>query len=824
MKAQVLIKKLVSSTGIFLLLILGQSMAAPLPMPKDRISDISNTKHNFSATELSSANRTLMATTESRICVFCHTPHNATNPSFQQAPLWNRALGGATSYTMYNSTSSDVLVSGAQPGFSSKLCLSCHDGTLAIGEVGVLNGKSNGIIDMRGTGPGGKMAEGKGVNTGFTSQLGGASGVDLTNDHPIGILYNSPLALADGELADPANTNLIVARNRGTKQPVVPLEPTIKLAPGQILKEGLVECVTCHDPHIRSTKPNENIKFLRLHRFQEQTPIDAPFDLNRDIGCIACHTKSNWANSAHAHPLVADETYSQTAADLREFGTSNVATSVAVWNASCLSCHDAHSVPGARWLLREGVLNQPVNLSPKQAGPSALEETCLGCHSSGGGVLSSQGNGTPVMDIRQDFNEPYRMPITSPDQAQTEEVHDIGSKDKTKSLWGKDFVEERLLLDNNKRHVECSDCHHPHRLTRRQLATEPGGIPDAKGTHVHEPGKPHTNLASGVLRGTWGVEPEYGSAGKAFMSVANSYLLKQGDPGSNTSTAVSSSYLTREYQVCLKCHSSYAYGNNPPLLGALTGGTSSADSFPPNMLRYTDQAMEFQAPLGHKGEVSTSDSGAAVGYSTNNHRSWHPVIENTGRSAAANGAFLAPFNLDLGNQTMYCADCHGSATAAGTVIPNINRSWGPHGSSKRFILKGTWDAATGTNQTEGLCFKCHNYADYADPSNTVSNKSGFSNTTKTNLHVAHANILGVLVCSNCHVAVPHGWKNKALLVNLNDVGPEQGLPANTSIPDAQLPYNNPPYYANARLKISASGFAASGNWQKANCQGCHLLP
>jgi hypothetical protein len=67
------------------------------------------------------------------------------------------------------------------------------------------------------------------------------------------------------------------------------------------------------------------------------------------------------------------------------------------------------------------------------------------------------------------------------------------------------------------------------------------------------------------------------------------------------------------------------------------------------------------------------------------------------------------------------------------------------------------------------------------------------------------------------VAVPHGWKNKALLVNLNDVGPEAGLPSGTEIAsDAPSDlYSQPPYYLNAKLKVR--NFRASGTWREQDC-------
>jgi hypothetical protein len=101
-------------------------------------NDILNTPHNLSA----SGPGTVTANSESQVCVFCHTPHGATNSP--GAPLWNRALSAET-YTTYSSSSLDAeTIAGqlAQPAGSSKLCLSCHDGTLAISSVNVLAGQA----------------------------------------------------------------------------------------------------------------------------------------------------------------------------------------------------------------------------------------------------------------------------------------------------------------------------------------------------------------------------------------------------------------------------------------------------------------------------------------------------------------------------------------------------------------------------------------------------------------------------------------------------------------------------------------------------------
>lgn len=768
-------------------------LASPPALWAARISDIANTKHNLSTSSPGS----VRSTSTDEVCIFCHTPHGAT--SFPGSPLWNRELSNQT-YTVYTSSSldaEDIMGQLDQPGGSSKLCLSCHDGTLAIGTVNVMGGEQNVSIPMSGTAADGSMPAGAGELTGFTRDLG----IDLTNDHPISLNYNTALAIADSELVEPVAAPYIGVRSPGFR-PLVPLEDT---GGGGVAQ---MQCASCHDPHVRDEDQAEVIKFLRLNRFQQATPVGGIFDEGADIVCIACHDKVGWNTSAHALPSVANETYTSDGSSLREFPVG-----LPVWQAACLNCHDNHTVHGARRLLREGTDSVG---TPKSGGESAVEETCYQCHSAVPVVNNPAGD---VKDIRSDFSLPRHMPITSFEQVAGLEVHDITDAD---------LSESQLLLGKNNlsnRHAECTDCHNPHRLAKNSLFNLIGT--DLQATHEHASG--HSNIASGVLKGSWGVEPLYGNA--VFPSLPNSYLLKTGDGGIGAGSDVNSTWLTREYQICLKCHSDYGYSDNNafplggrPNLGASGGGTPPGTN---GLTQYTNQAMEFQAPLFHKGEVTTTDSGAATGFTNNNHRSWHPVIDDTGRDLATRqasaNAWLLPWNLSVGFQTMYCSDCHGSNTASNSVVPLGTNAWGPHGSTNDFLLKGNWNSQTGgqsrdvpaTDPNNGLCFKCHDFQTYADR-NGDSNNSGFSGSDSNNLHAFHADRIERLQCSWCHIAIPHGWKNKAFLVNLNDVGAEAGVPAGTQVRNnTTAAYNQEPYYLNALLKIV--NFATSGNWEDTNC-------
>src|SRR5262245_61255919 len=94
------------------------------PRPASADDRVINSKHDLS----SQGPGPVRALGESQVCIFCHTPHNA-SPA---APLWNRA-NPESHYRIYSSSTTQARVD--QPGGPSKLCLSCHDGTIALGMV-----------------------------------------------------------------------------------------------------------------------------------------------------------------------------------------------------------------------------------------------------------------------------------------------------------------------------------------------------------------------------------------------------------------------------------------------------------------------------------------------------------------------------------------------------------------------------------------------------------------------------------------------------------------------------------------------------------------
>ena len=162
-------------------------------------------------------------------CKFCHTPHGA----MPKTPGWNRKMSDAV-YKIYQSSSLDAKV--GQPTGASKMCLSCHDGTVALTHTR------------------------KGGASGVYITPGDANiGTDLSDDHPISFVYSDSLAAKDTHLHSPST-----------------IGEQLKLD-----RDGEVQCTTCHTPH-----DNSYGDFLVMSN-------------QRSGMCVSCHNLDGWSGSLH---------------------------------------------------------------------------------------------------------------------------------------------------------------------------------------------------------------------------------------------------------------------------------------------------------------------------------------------------------------------------------------------------------------------------------------------------------------------------------------------------------------------------------------------
>ncbi len=267
------------------------------------------------------------------LCIFCHTPHSAGG----QRGLWNRAAPPMV-YKLYESSTTEADLQ--QPTGSSRLCLSCHDGMVAIGAM-----RRHGDASL--------------------GKLSGPSvlGTDLSDDHPISFLYDQSLVARRRDLANPSA-----------------LSGAVRLD-----ESGQVQCTSCHDAH--------------LDRYPEFLVMDPSYSSL----CVTCHQIPHWPESAHATSSAAIAPGQGAAGlDYATVGQSGCSSCHRSHGAShpefllaapaeegvCLACHDGSGAatdlrgesvkPSAHRVDRYSDLHDPTE------NPNTMAEhvECVDCHDS----------------------------------------------------------------------------------------------------------------------------------------------------------------------------------------------------------------------------------------------------------------------------------------------------------------------------------------------------------------------------------------------------------------------------------------------------------
>jgi predicted CXXCH cytochrome family protein len=526
---------------------------------------------------------------------------------------------------------------------------------------------------------------------------------------------------------------------------------------------GNVECLTCHDVHGAAGTTSPAGMLLRVS--------------NSLALCTDCHTLADTATAnVHTNPtsgiLWPGDQYG---------GSTYPAITNTADRGACKNCHTPHG-----WV-------DAANPTQSYGGGfgARQDNLCLTCH-----------DGSPSLkDIRTEVLKAVRHPVA-------------------RSTGG--------------RLVGCGGCHNPHMaipgvhayattatLDRNRIRTATG-----------------VNLI-GSLKGADGVAFNYsGLANWGVPTAANFTKLPMGSP------AVAASGAEFEYQVCFKCHTSHDPANSTPTSSVLrtvawggvtpyyTTGTAKFTNGSPavagtgttwtaqmvgmylqkdiNSPAYRISAVGSATSLTLASAYTGATDAAAGAYAITRqetdlaqefnpaNRSGHPVVTglNNYPGSAAPKALIntymkAPWNTNLGTQTMLCSDCHSTDGSA---------AQGPHGSAAQFMLRSfpggpppaNWPAVTLANtfgatvSAQSWCKNCH----------VLTNSS----TTTNNVHTQNSTHMGKF-CYNCHLVVPHGSKLSRLMAS------------NTNMPTRYAYQNN---LANVVIiqfkKTTPQGYAAS------NCQ------
>lgn len=202
-------------------------------------SQIKDTRHNLSI----SGPGQYKSLDETEICKFCHTPHSA-NP---RQPLWNHELSAVTYYNTYQSPTFEANLTGEAPlaiNGHSRLCLSCHDGTVALGAA--QTGKSRTTSEKK-------------VLGALPPTARGYLGTDLSGSHPVSFQVSE--ALISRNNAKDSLLNRLAAMKS---------DPQVRLD-----ENDRVQCTSCHDVHCDKHYASSGIHFWAKPTFNDV--------------CLVCH-------------------------------------------------------------------------------------------------------------------------------------------------------------------------------------------------------------------------------------------------------------------------------------------------------------------------------------------------------------------------------------------------------------------------------------------------------------------------------------------------------------------------------------------------------
>jgi len=198
------------------------------------------------------------------LCTYCHTPQRASSTPL----LWNHTASRNTFRWDVSSTTAGTRLpafSGASYRGPSARCLSCHDGSVAIGDVSLAEG----------SGPGEPGSAGSMRMTDFAAKYQIGANGDLSGNHPVGVPF--PMGRMPGTYngvtngsahgtfvaADWQANPLAFGRARVRLYQEDTTGQVSAISSSAVAMNAGVECSSCHDPH---NKESVDDMFLRGRR------------------------------------------------------------------------------------------------------------------------------------------------------------------------------------------------------------------------------------------------------------------------------------------------------------------------------------------------------------------------------------------------------------------------------------------------------------------------------------------------------------------------------------------------------------------------------
>jgi len=569
---------------------------------------------------------------------------------------------------------------------------------------------------------------------------------------------------------------------------------------------GLLRCETCHDLHFASASDGS------LARMTNSTL------------CVQCHTLANTTTPA-AH----FNTSSGVLWPGGQYGSTLPTNTVASDRGSCVNCHQPHGWPDN--------LN-PTNHFPllmverfdrfdDRTDPAGAENLCFTCH---------DADGPAVKKVQPDFAKRYHHPIADTEQTpgrsvECRDCHEVHQALANSHNYTNTATSARNLASNPLKGVSGVAVSYTgltnftmpmlNRYTSTNSAVYEYQIcfkcHTAYDYAGYNTGNASFTSASVTITGT----------GTAWTTnLLGSWIIRSNDFTSYVITNVVSAtslQVKPAYTGTTTNGQGYLIWRNPPGLTAI---------YPTNTANFTNNStlVRGNGTVWHAGFVGSwinlSNNPAAVykivavanatnltifpayagtNVATQNYSisggtdlaqefspynaSGHPVVtglnsysNSTTPKAMVAAQMKAPWNVNLGTQTMMCSDCH-DATTTNYVA---SAAQGPHGSAVQYMLRGpngaNWpNVILSSGFATSWCANCHN------------NSAGEAHSRSD--HSARR-------CYECHIVIPHGGKLSRLIADGNSLN----MPA-------RYAYNN-----NTNL-VQVTGFTkkATGSYTKSDC-------
>lgn len=521
---------------------------------------------------------------------------------------------------------------------------------------------------------------------------------------------------------------------------------------------------------------------------QMQTTVRPGGQTSNSSAYVSTIAVSSFISSAHSYRSESYQVGSYSAdAPITGTGTKKFA-----FRASCLKCHrSSNQNPTSDYGGKYGPhasANRSLLVYPAASSVSALpgsnpgdeEQTCFWCHSPSKDQWGQAGGQRAMATVAWRISQAFAQSPSGQGHKQwliSAPIDRHRASEGTQPFW----------MTAGYRHVECFDCHNPHAAS--QGYNYWASLPYTGSANELE--SPKQGVISKALRGVWGVSP---TTNWSSIPTAAAYT-----GGYNSATPIGRLFRTESAQkqvyICLKCHSSYAYGT----VGASRPAVPSGVPGPGNY------AGTIESPLqsGPQSDILADFNPNNIGY--------HPIF-SPGRNQPPNslnaanwGGIYAPNSLAYGTQTnngitasfvppwggsslVTCSDCHTSqstsysrgyyTSAASAIDSTKDFPRGPHGSSRRWLLTNldrtisilynnntrfNYTSLSGTNLVpdRNICFNCHR-ADvyYANSAGAYAADAVASNLSRVDHNPARdtgdtqefqdaRNIWGI-ACMNCH--------------------------------------------------------------------------